>query len=253
MNIIRRGRTWQFRATLYQDHANKVPVNLTGWSFRAQIRTRTGHKLIANLPVLSSVPTSGQVTIDLTRGQTKALPRGDYLWDIVRTDGTPEDYTLLPVRPIRVVTDPTDPTDPSIQIVPCPGGTIQIEISNVNQLQSTLDELQDQIDAIPPQPPPAPPVTTQFNSRTVTATAAAGPSDFMIRANAAANPITIHLPPASLTPNRLFAVKKVDTSANPVTINPSGTELIDGALLRIIATPYNSFTIQSNGVGWDVL
>lgn len=78
-------------------------------------------------------------------------------------------------------------------------------------------------------------------------------ADGFIRADATAGAITITLPAAALVPGKRYTIKKVDASANAVTIDANGAELIDGALTKVLAAAYSVATIQSNGVGWDVL
>lgn len=89
--------------------------------------------------------------------------------------------------------------------------------------------------------------------RTVTAapTFAAGDHTLLFDATAAAIPVA--LPAASTVTGRVFAFKKIDASANAVTVTPDGVETIDGATPLVISGQYDSYTIQSNGSGWWVL
>ncbi len=52
---------------------------------------------------------------------------------------------------------------------------------------------------------------------------------------------------------RVYNVKKVDASANTVTVDGSGAETIDGAATQVLTDQYQSMTIQSNGTSWGVL
>jgi hypothetical protein len=38
-----------------------------------------------------------------------------------------------------------------------------------------------------------------------------------------------------------------------ITVNPDGTETIDGSLTAVLSTQYESITIQSNGANWVIL
>ncbi len=112
---IVRGRTWRFDATVYTTYISSgnvgnVVKNFTGWTVKAQIRTKAANKIIASLPVVFPVPTSGALAVDVSRAFTKALPLGDYNWDIVGTSPVGQDRRLLPVTPIKVIDEPTDPS-----------------------------------------------------------------------------------------------------------------------------------------------
>jgi len=63
---------------------------------------------------------------------------------------------------------------------------------------------------------------------------------------------TVNLPAAS-TANILIGVKKVDTSANTVTIDPSGTELVDGATTLALRSQFDVVWVISNGTGWALV
>lgn len=63
----------------------------------------------------------------------------------------------------------------------------------------------------------------------------------------------VDLPSAVLWAGRVLTIKKVDASANAVTVDADGTELIDGAGTFPLAAQYDSVTIQSDGADWWVL
>jgi hypothetical protein len=90
---------------------------------------------------------------------------------------------------------------------------------------------------------------------TVTKTSAytATASDFTIRVDASGGAVTITLPAAASHTGRLYRIKKVDGSANAVTIDGNAAETIDGAATQSTTTQYASFTIQSNGTNWDII
>lgn len=91
------------------------------------------------------------------------------------------------------------------------------------------------------------------SSTTKTANYAATVNDGTIRCNAAAGMITISLPAAASVTGLGLCIKKIDGSANVVTIDPAGTELIDGVATMLVETQWQAICIQSNGTGWDVL
>lgn len=73
----------------------------------------------------------------------------------------------------------------------------------------------------------------------------------LVDASAAA--ITITLPPAANHPSKRYEVKKLDASANAVTIVPSGTETIDGAANLDSATQGDSVVLKSDGTNWRIV
>lgn len=66
---------------------------------------------------------------------------------------------------------------------------------------------------------------------------------------------TINLPTASSASGRYFIIKDVEGAAGgkPITIDPSGAELIDGAATYIMNTDWESLSIYSNGTAWFII
>jgi hypothetical protein len=64
---------------------------------------------------------------------------------------------------------------------------------------------------------------------------------------------TVTLPPAAQYKGLQFIIKKVDASANAVTIDGAGSETIDGAATLDLASQYDSATVISDGTGWHVI
>ena len=62
------------------------------------------------------------------------------------------------------------------------------------------------------------------------------------------NAITINLP-AGVSGTQ-YVIKKIDSTANAVTIDANGSELIDGAATLAVSTQYDSITITSDGSNW---
>ena len=66
--------------------------------------------------------------------------------------------------------------------------------------------------------------------------------------------ITINLPSASDYNNAPpITFKKIDASANTVTIDGDGSETIDGATTKVLSAQYNSITIISDGENWWIV
>jgi len=90
-------------------------------------------------------------------------------------------------------------------------------------------------------------ISTQTGTYTVLST------DYTILVNAAAGAAVENLPAASSVPGHILNFKKIDSSTNTVTLQPNGTDTIDGSTNKIISSQYTSVTIQSNGSGWFIL
>jgi len=89
--------------------------------------------------------------------------------------------------------------------------------------------------------------------RTITASAAISASDYTVLADAAAGAVTVTLPAASTVTGQTFHVKKIDATANAVTLDGNGAETIDGAATKATTTQWASYSVQSNGTGWFIL
>ncbi len=87
---------------------------------------------------------------------------------------------------------------------------------------------------------------------TKTATYTATSSDYFIFCDATAGAMSINLPTAVGIAGKVYIIKKIDATANAVTIDPSGAELVDGGGTLAFNTQYTSYSIVSNNVGWWV-
>jgi hypothetical protein len=90
-------------------------------------------------------------------------------------------------------------------------------------------------------------------TKTVTTTYTATGNDALVRADATGGAFTVTLPSAAAVPGLRLTFKKIDASANAVTISRAGTNTIDGATTKTLTTQYQTLSLQSNGTGWDVL
>lgn len=88
-------------------------------------------------------------------------------------------------------------------------------------------------------------------SKTANYTAAS--TDSVIKCDATSGTFTITLPTASGITGRVYYIKKMDTSANAVTIDPNSTETIDGATTYDITDQYHTIPIVSDGTNWIIL
>lgn len=96
-------------------------------------------------------------------------------------------------------------------------------------------------------------LTAEHATRTETASYTAQAHDFTIRCDATAGAITVTLLPAALLSGKVYVIRKVDASANAVTLDADGAETLDGSATVSSATQFKTWIIQSNGVSWDIL
>jgi hypothetical protein len=87
-------------------------------------------------------------------------------------------------------------------------------------------------------------------SKNTTYTAASG--DDLILSDATSAAFTITLPSASGLSGTQIRIKKIDSSTNVVTIEGDGTETIDGALNKNLASKDEFIHITSDGTNWVV-
>jgi hypothetical protein len=78
-------------------------------------------------------------------------------------------------------------------------------------------------------------------------------TDRVIFANAVNAAVIFNLPLASEAEGLKFYFKKIDSSANAMTIRASGGNTIDGAATAATTTQYVAFTLYSNGTNWFIL
>lgn len=92
---------------------------------------------------------------------------------------------------------------------------------------------------------------TALTTRTAAYTATT--SDCTILCNATTAAFTVTLPTAVGNTGQVFVIKKVDASANAVTVGTTSSQTIDGSTTRPLAAQWNSVTVQSDGANWVVI
>jgi len=75
-------------------------------------------------------------------------------------------------------------------------------------------------------------------------------SKYVILADTTAGNITITLPSAFGLKDVRYWVRKVDSAASTVTIDPTGSETIDGSLTKVISAQWTGTEIISDGSNW---
>lgn len=88
---------------------------------------------------------------------------------------------------------------------------------------------------------------------TVTAASVTAGNYETILCDCTSNNITVNLPMAASKTWERYNIKKIDSSANTVTIDGAGAETIDGATTQMILSQWTCVTVQSNGTAWYIL
>lgn len=96
-------------------------------------------------------------------------------------------------------------------------------------------------------------VTDRLAIVTKTGAYTATDADLVILCDASSGAFTITLPTAVGRAGKVFHIKKIDSSANGVTVDGNGSQTIDGATTQVIATQYNSIKITSDASNWHIL
>jgi hypothetical protein len=78
-------------------------------------------------------------------------------------------------------------------------------------------------------------------------------TSYLVKSDATAGPVTVNLPSAASSVNRVINIKKVDASANTVTVDGNGTETIDGGLTAVLTIQWESITLISDGSQWLII
>lgn len=77
--------------------------------------------------------------------------------------------------------------------------------------------------------------------------------DQIIYADATGGAITVTLPAMADAPGKVFRIYKDDASGNTVTIDPDGSETINGSSTFVITTHRDTSTIHNNNIEWKII
>ena len=78
-------------------------------------------------------------------------------------------------------------------------------------------------------------------------------NDAFIPVDASSAAVTVTLKPAAEAKGKRLTIKKIDSSANAVTVDGDGSETIDGATTAVINCQYESICLMSDGTEWWVV
>ncbi len=90
------------------------------------------------------------------------------------------------------------------------------------------------------------------NVRTETSGYTAVETDTVILCDATSAAFTVTLLAASNT-GKVYYIKKIDSSANAVTIDGNSSETIDGSTTKVLSMQYDAIMIVSDGTEWWIL
>jgi len=82
---------------------------------------------------------------------------------------------------------------------------------------------------------------------TVTAT------DYTVAANASTGALSITLPTSVGITGKVYVIKKMDSTANVVTVATTSSQTIDGATTRALSLQYDAISVQADGANWIVI
>lgn len=94
------------------------------------------------------------------------------------------------------------------------------------------------------------PLAARIPVRSISADYTAQLYDCVLIVDASGGAVTVTLPSASNAKAQMFVVKRVDSSANAVTVAAQVGETIDGAASVALSTQYERIVIISDGTQW---
>ena len=93
-------------------------------------------------------------------------------------------------------------------------------------------------------------VSQAYVAKTAAYTATA--TDGTIAGNASTGAFSVTLPTSVGITGKVFTIKKVDSTANAVTVATTSSQTIDGATTRALSIQYDAITVQSDGANWII-
>ena len=75
----------------------------------------------------------------------------------------------------------------------------------------------------------------------------------IILADATGGAFTINFPSALSMSGQTLSIKKIDATANTITLDADGSETIDDELTQTLTTQYDSINMVSNGIRWFII
>ena len=75
----------------------------------------------------------------------------------------------------------------------------------------------------------------------------------VILADSTGGAFSVNLPAAADNLDRVIVVKRMNAGANTITIDPNGSETIDGVATHPLTTQYDTIMIISDGSNWSII
>lgn len=75
-------------------------------------------------------------------------------------------------------------------------------------------------------------------------------ADAIIEVNASTGNVTINLPTAVGIQSKIYMIVKIDSTANTVTIDPNGSQTINGDTTRVLNYQYEMLVVHSDNANW---
>jgi hypothetical protein len=95
------------------------------------------------------------------------------------------------------------------------------------------------------------PISTAVAGKTTTYTITF--SDATVTGDATSGAFTVTLPSAATVTGVEFTIKKIDASANAVTVGTTSSQTIDGITTYSLASRWSTITVQSDGSNWLII
>lgn len=99
---------------------------------------------------------------------------------------------------------------------------------------------------------PGPNQRVAWRDNRITASGEVQPSEDIVLVDTTAGSVTLTLPLAASVRGQWFEFKKL-VAANTLTLDPAGSETIDGAATLAWTTQYQSYTVFSDGTEWWIV
>lgn len=78
-------------------------------------------------------------------------------------------------------------------------------------------------------------------------------ADYTLTCDATSGAITVNLPAVSAHAGRVLNIKKIDATANAITVDGDSAETIDGSTTASITTQYENLTLQAGASEWHII
>lgn len=95
--------------------------------------------------------------------------------------------------------------------------------------------------------------TPRLEVVTKTTTYTALVQDDVIKADTSGGAWTLTLPDATTCRGKVLYIKKVSSDANSLTIDPNGSQTIDGMTTRVLIVQYDFMAVVSDGSNWQII